>query len=607
MMHGLYRNTVSYFGSLIILVGILLILLFLLLNFSLKSPSPYIGIFTYMIFPAFLTLGIIIFLYGLRRESVRRRRLGTEEAFPYPKLDLNDPHQRRRFSIFLGGGCLLAILFSFVNYNAYLFTDSNTFCGKVCHTVMKPEYTTYLTGPHARVSCVDCHVGAGVSWYVKAKISGVPQVFATILHTYPAPLPTPLKSMRPAAETCNECHWPEKFYGAQLLQIPFFRHDEKNTPEQISLLVKTGGGTPELGENAGIHWHMIINHKVYFRATDFKLQEIPWMKVVLPDGSEVIYEDKETNIPKEELDKLPLHLMDCMHCHNRPSHLLLPPERAVDKAMQGGHISYKLPWIKKLAVEALLGIYSDRENAHAEIRQTIEGYYAKNFPDVLKDQKVQVEQAIRAVTTIFDRSIFFTMKVNWTTYPNDIGHRDWPGCFRCHDGHHVSPSGKKLTKSCAICHTMPQRGPLMPLGAAAPASKEPWHRWPLEGKHAEILCDRCHRAGCPVTKDCASCHKIATSDPMMSMSCSTCHLKEAETNPTVNCRLCHGLKGLHRKGEHSSSACVACHPAHTWKVTTREACLTCHGDKKTHHAPTFCGDCHKFAATRPAYQPGSPD
>jgi len=220
---GLYRNAVSYLGGLIILISIVMILLFLLLSFSLRTPSPYLGILTYMIFPAFLILGVLIFLYGVFRESRRRRHLGITEALPYPKLDLNDPHQRKRFTFVLTVGCLLGILVAFVGYNAYLFTDSNTFCGKLCHSVMKPEYAAYLNGPHARVPCVDCHVGTGVSWYVKSKVSGVPQVFALWFHTYSRPIPVPLKNLRPARETCEECHWPEKFYGAQLIQNPYFR------------------------------------------------------------------------------------------------------------------------------------------------------------------------------------------------------------------------------------------------------------------------------------------------------------------------------------------------------------------------------------------------
>jgi hypothetical protein len=594
-MHGLYRNTVSYFGGLVIIINLLLILLFLLLNFSLKAPSPYIGIFTYLIFPALLTWGIFVFAYGLFRESRRRRRLGASAALPFPILDLNNPHDRKRFAVILTGGSLLGILFAFVNYNAYLFTDSNTFCGKLCHSVMKPEYTAYLNGPHARVPCVDCHVGAGVSWYVKAKISGVPQVFATIFRTYSRPIPVPIKSLRPARETCEECHWPQKFYGAQLMQYPFFRYNEQNAPEQISLLVKTGGGRPELGESAGIHWHMAISEKVYFKAIDPGLQQIPWIKVMLSDGSEIVYKDKNFNLSDEELEKLPVHFMDCMDCHNRPSHVFLPPETAVDQAMAARHISPELPWIKKLALDALVKNYDGKRDVREEIGQFVEDFYTKHFPDVLKRQKAQIDQAIDAIFAIYDRNVFPTMKVNWTTYPNNIGHRNWPGCFRCHNDRHVSQRGKVLTSACPVCHTMPQRGPLLPLGATASTSSEPWHPWPLKGAHREILCSLCHRAGYRPPLDCVSCHKINITAPMMKMACKTCHLKEAELEPMTNCNSCHKkIVGLHKIDQHASLPCTSCHSPHRWKVTARDTCLTCHEDKKTHYAPRFCGECHPF-------------
>jgi hypothetical protein len=589
---------VSYFGGLVITISIVMIVLFLLLSFSLRTPSPYIGIFTYMIFPAFLILGVLIFLYGLHRESRRRRRLGITEAVPYPKIDLNDLRQRKRFNIVLTGGCLLGILFAFVGYNAYLFTDSNTFCGKLCHSVMKPEHTAYLNGPHARVPCVDCHVGSGVSWYVKSKISGVPQVYATLFRTYSRPIPSPLTNLRPARETCEECHWPEKFYGAQLMQYPYFRYNRQNTPEQISLLIRTGGGTPNLGENAGIHWHMAINEQVYFKASDPQLQHIPWMKVVRSDGSVTVYKDSLTNVPDEELNKLPISFMDCMDCHNRPSHVFLPPETAVDQVMAGGNISSKLPWIKKLALDALVTRYEEKQNIHEEIHRFIEEYYAKNFPEVLKNQKAQVDQAIHAIFAIYDRNVFPSMQVDWTTYPNNIGHRNWPGCFRCHDNHHVSESGTILTNSCPVCHTIPQRGTLLALGSTTPVSKEPWHPWPLKGKHAKILCNLCHRAGYRPPLDCISCHGVDTSSPMMSLPCQTCHLKEQEVQPMVNCRSCHkDLRELHEKGEHVTVSCTACHKPHSWKVTNREVCLTCHEDKKIHHGSTFCGECHLFTGS----------
>jgi hypothetical protein len=325
------------------------------------------------------------------------------------------------------------------------------------------------------------------------------------------------------------------------------------------------------------------------------LQNIPWIKVVLDDGSEIVYKDKDAKLSDEELSKFPINFMDCMDCHNRPSHVFLPPETAVDRAMAGGNISPKLPWIKKLGLDALVKDYEDKANARDQIRQFIEGYYTKRFPDVLKRQKAQVDQAIDTIFTIYERNVFPTMKVNWTTYPNNIGHRNWPGCFRCHNDRHVSQTGKVLTSACPVCHTMPQRGSLLPLGATRPASNEPWHPWPLKGKHERIFCNLCHRGGYRPPLDCISCHKIDTSAPMMATACKTCHLKEAEVKPMVNCRSCHpNLTGLHKKNEHVNVPCTSCHTPHTWKVAKRETCVTCHDDKKTHYAPRPCGECHHF-------------
>lgn len=594
---GLYRNAISYFGGLVVIISALFILFFLLVNFSLAQPNPYIGIFTYMIFPGFLTLGIVIFLYGMLHESRRRRKLGTEEARPYPALDLNIPSQRRKFGFILVGGSFLALLLAFVGYNSYLFTESVTFCGKVCHTVMKPEYTAYKNGPHARVACVECHVGSGVSWYVKSKLSGAQQVLAVALHDYPTPIPVPIKNLRPARETCEECHWPQKFYGAQLVQIPHFRYDKDNTPEQISLLVKTGGGSPKLGENAGIHWHMIIDNQVYFRATDPQLQHIPWVKIVSKNGKSTIYEDKRAGLSAKQIAKLPLHKMDCMDCHNRPAHVFPPPEKAVNTAMEANKIPRDLPWIKKLGVDSLTHEYKNNDAAHKGIKQAIDSFYQEKFPQVLKDKKGEVEEAVHVLDEIYDRSVFPAMHVNWKTYPDNLGHRNWPGCFRCHDGHHVSKAGQTIPRDCTDCHTMPQRGPLMPLGATAPKSSENWHPWKLEGKHAQILCSRCHQAGYRPPQKCATCHKIDTSKPMMSFDCSTCHLKTQQVKPLVDCTTCHNnLSGLHKKGGHPYVDCWTCHKPHVFKVSTRATCLQCHTDKKDHHKGIFCGNCHQFTA-----------
>ena len=590
----LYHNTVSYFGGLVVIVAILITLFLFAVNFSIARANPYVGILTYMIGPGIITVGILIFLYGTRWESRRRRKAGSQEALPYPKLDLNDEHQRRLFTLALGGSSLLAIFLIFLAYNAYLFTDSTTFCGMLCHRVMKPEYTAYRNGPHARVVCVDCHVGSGVPWYVKSKLSGAPQVFATLFHTYSRPIPVPIRNLRPARVICEGCHWPEKFYGAQLMQNPHFRYDEKNTPEQISLLLRTGGGTPNLGANAGIHWHMIIDTKIYFVATDPQQQQIPWIRVERSDGTAAVYTDSRVDTSKN-LKALPVHLMDCMDCHNRPSHVFVPPETAVDRAMEGGNIPTGLPWIKKLAVDALTKQYPSGTDVDREIVESIEGYYAKNSPSS-GSQKAQAKQAAAVVARIYDQNVFPSMKVDWTTYPNNIGHRNWPGCFRCHDGFHRSASGDTLVRSCSVCHTMPQRSPLLPLGTTILTGEEPWHPLPLKGRHEEILCSQCHRAGYRPPTSCASCHRLPESAPMMSSGCDICHLREGDVKPLASCTSCHkSLGGLHKASSHGAAECTACHSPHAWRVTARETCLACHDDKKEHHSPIFCGECHEFS------------
>jgi hypothetical protein len=593
---GLYRNAVSLIGALIAAGSILLIIFAIALEYSAKRPSPYLGIFTYMLFPTFFAVGVLVFLYGMRHESLRRRKVGSEEALPYPRLDLNDPVHRKRFSYVVLGGLFLAILMTFVTYNAFLYSESVPFCGTLCHTVMKPEYSAYLASPHARVACVDCHVGHGASWFVKAKISGLRQVVAVALNTYPTPIPTPIENLRPARETCEECHWPAKFFGTQLMQNPHFRYNEGNTAEQISLGVKTGGGDSALGGTAGIHWHMIIKNRVSYIATDKQKQVIPYFEVRDEKGNLAAeYTSLDYKGSAEELAKMEKDTMDCMDCHNRPTHIYYPPDTAVDRAMTTGLISRTLPWAKKVVVDALVREYPSTAKAHEGLKADIEGFYRQKYPAVFQGRKADVDKAVATAIGIYDRSVFPDMKVNWKTYPSNIGHRNWPGCFRCHDGRHVSKTGKVLSMGCAECHTMPKRGPLMPLGSVSPESPMPWHPVALTGKHALILCNKCHSAGYRPPTDCAECHKFNASAPMMKMACTDCHRKPGEVKPLTACAECHGtVYGLHKKGAHSDSACTDCHKPHSWAVTGRERCLECHSDMKEHNAPDACVDCHDF-------------
>ena len=509
---GLYRNTMSYLGGLIVVGSGALMLLMMLAELSIKKPGPYIGIIAYLILPAILMSGVVLVLWGMRREAVRRKRTGEASALPYPSVDLNDDTQRKRFGFGVVIGSLFLVLLAWAGYNGFIFTESVSFCGTTCHTVMEPEHTAYLHSPHARVPCVDCHVGEGADWYVKSKLSGVRQVFAVALHSYERPIPTPIANLRPARETCEHCHWPQKFFGARMLQLPHFRYDETNSPEQISLMLKVGGGESIRGA-AGIHWHMIIDNQVTFAATDKQLQHIPWVQVRHADGRVIEYVDQDTKLSAEQIKALPNHVMDCMDCHNRPSHQYPPPEGGVDEAIYSGKISITLPWIKKVAVDALIREYPDRDAAHAGLRQEITSFYQTKYPDVAQHRKADIDKAIDAVITIYDRSVFPLMRVDWKTYPMNIGHRNWPGCFRCHDGKHVSSDGQVLSMKCdGTCHTMPQRSQLASLGHVGAEPTTEWHPWEMPAKsvsvkaHERLLCSACHEAGYRPKRDCNDCH-----------------------------------------------------------------------------------------------------
>ena len=339
------------------------------------------------------------------------------------------------------------------------------------------------------------------------------QLLAVITNKYGRPIPTPIKNLRPARETCERCHWPEKFFGAKLLQLPHYRYDEENTPEQITLTLKTGGGNRNHGASGGVHWHMVIDNTVTFSATDSQLQDIPWVHVVRSNGTETTYVSTQSRLSSEQLARLPRHVMDCMDCHNRPAHGFPSPDGGVDEALFKGKIPSTLPWIKKLLVYAMMQEYSTRDDAHQAIRRAVMDTYQTKYPKVLVERHGDMERAITFAFRIYDRAVFPDMKVSWHTYPVNLGHQHWPGCFRCHDGRHVSVEGKVLANDCATtCHTQPQRGLQTALGVIDPSATNDWHPWQMPNKgldipaHKQLLCSTCHKAGRGPKSGCDDCH-----------------------------------------------------------------------------------------------------
>jgi len=448
-----FYNLVTLIGSAVAGVSLALIVFLIILEMFAAQSKPYMGILTFVILPMVLFVGIILIAFGIIREH-RRERLGKPHGLHLPQIDLNNPHHRAAFTLFSVGTLVLLAFSAFGSFKAYEYTDSDQFCGEICHNVMEPEYTAYQYSPHARVGCVQCHIGSGADWFVRAKISGSYQVYAVLFNKYPKPIPTPIKNLRPAQQTCEQCHWPKHFFSEKEHVNTYYVSDEHNTKWTLNLLMKIGGGNIEAGPTSGIHWHMNIAHEVSYVALDTQRQVIPWVRSKTPDGKETIYRNTDITISDDSLKKSLVRRMDCIDCHNRPTHIYHPPARSVNHIMSLGWIDPKLPNIKSVSVNALENPYTGRQSALDSIKLVINEYYQQNHPDIASSKKIKIDSAIAEVQKIYNRNYFPEMKVNWKNFNDNIGHLFYPGCFRCHDGKHVSDDGKVLSKDCNVCHTI---------------------------------------------------------------------------------------------------------------------------------------------------------
>ena len=448
-----FYNIVTLVGAAIAAVSFGLILFLMLLETLGGSPKPYMGIIAFVILPAILIIGLMIAIAGIIRAH-HRTKVGKPTGLHLPQIDLNNPRHRRAFSLF-GLGTILLLLFSaFGSFKAYEHTDSDQFCGETCHKVMEPEYTAYQFSPHARVGCVKCHIGPGADWFVRSKISGSYQVYAVLFDKYPRPIPTPIENLRPAQETCEQCHWPKHFFSEKLHSNTYYLSDDKNTKWMLDLLMKIGGGNSEAGPTSGIHWHMNIANELTYVPADSSRQVIPWVRSREPGGKVVVYRSTETSLADSQVQTMEHRRMDCIDCHNRPTHIYHPPGTSVNHVMSLGWIDPHLPGVKGIAVKALENPYTTKQAALDSIRTVIEEFYRTEHPDIARTKEHEIKRTIEEVQRIYSRNYFPEMHVNWRRFPDNIGHMYYPGCFRCHDGKHVSDDGKVLSRDCNTCHTI---------------------------------------------------------------------------------------------------------------------------------------------------------
>lgn len=443
-----FNNWISAIGGVLAIGALFSFALLVWMDFTQDNSNPYLGIFTYIVAPGFLIAGLGTAVFGAWAQ--RRWAIKHTSAPDKWRLNLSDRKQRRLVIAFGCAALFFVMLSAFGSYQTYHYSESTQFCGQVCHSAMDPEFQTYKRGAHARVDCVECHVGTGVQWFVKAKINGTHQLIAYILDNYNRPIATPLKNLRPAQDTCEKCHWPEKFAGNVQMDFEHYLSDKKNTPYTARMLLhvnKSAPGSP-LG---GIHWHVSTTERVEYYAIDEKRQDIPWMRVTnLKDGTAKVFRIESF---KGEPPADRIRVMDCMDCHNRPAHVFPTANDAVEKAMVAGTLSTKLPNIKRVTVQAL----TQKDLTGANASQKISDFIRSKYSDPAI--AAEVPGAVTAAQQIFAATIFPDRKADWRVYPNNIGHKDWPGCFRCHDDKHKSPSGQKVRSSdCNSCHTIIAQG-----------------------------------------------------------------------------------------------------------------------------------------------------
>jgi len=452
-IYFLGRNTISLAGVVLTTSSALTLIAFWFYDFLLPGPPhPYVGILIFVILPGIFVVGLLLIPLGI---WLRRRSLAGTGDLPeiYPAVDLNMPEVRMGFLYVAAATVANLLIIGTASYRGVEYMDTTVFCGNTCHTVMSPEMTAYENSPHAHVDCVECHIGPGAPWFVRSKLSGLRQVFAVTFHTYSRPIPSPVKFLRPARETCEQCHWPQRFTGDKFLVNTSYKDDEKNTPQTDVLLLKVGGRTWQGA--VGIHGrHLTDVSRIRYIATDIERQTIPVVYYTDDSGKTTEYISTDVKPTKEQLDKGEHRTMDCVDCHNRPTHAFDLPENAVDKQMSLGRISPELPFIKKKAVEVLKVDYPARDIARQRIMEEIDKFYRTNYSDFYQKRRPLVQQSADEVAAIYLRNVFPDMRLTWGTHPNNLGHNDSPGCFRCHDGSHTSADGQTITNDCTACHSL---------------------------------------------------------------------------------------------------------------------------------------------------------
>lgn len=498
-------------------------------------------------------------------------------------FNLKNPTTRRTLLTglaFIAGFSVLAI----ISIQGWEYSNSVAFCSTTCHDVHPEEPLAFQDSYHARVKCTECHMGrVSVLEAIVLKTSHFRHGPEVIFDNYERPLES--ATMRPVNESCERCHWPPAFHGDTVREIVSFGSDKENTEERTYLILKTGGGERDAGLGFGIHWH--IANQVEYIATDEHKQDIRWVRSTLPDGRTVVFEDLTDPLSRTEFVKAEIQVMDCVDCHNRVGHPFPYPDQAIDQAMAEGRLSSELPYAKAWMSTLLNADYPGQEIAFEEVTLT-EEKYKEQFPEAAASYPAEIEQATKVALDLLPRLIFEEPGVTWESFPNNGQHKEFAGCFRCHDGKHQSSEGESIRLHCNICHSIPltvgeeDRAPQMPVTTVAEPDS---HLAP------SFIADHRFQAG----EECVACHGTVEfgSDDSSFCSNSSCH-GQAWPSVELDAAFPHPIE---LAGKHAETWCHDCHQG----VSKPEyVCSNCHEPPTDPHFGELCEDCHEPAGFSPA-------
>ena len=446
---SLLSNPISILGVAITTATGILIVTMIALESLGFVVNPYIGVFTFMVLPAIFVFGLILIPIGILWYRRRMRQLAPEDQDLdlFPIINLNINRTRYTAGIVIVLTILNVVIISAATVEGIHTMDTPEFCGS-CHSVMKPEFTAYSRSPHARVACVTCHIGPGADWFVKAKISGSWQLIATTFDLYPRPIPTPVKNLRPARDTCEQCHWPQKFTGDRLKLVTSYKDDEANTELTTALLLRIGGMRGR--ESRGIHWHVDTRNQIRYLANEQR-DKIYDVELTQEDGTKKLFKTEE----KPADGETPVwRVMDCVDCHNRPTHIYRLPEPEVYEAIKSGRIPQSLPFIAREAIKTLKADYKSEEEARLKMKADLEGFYKENYAEIARTKIGDIGKASQALGDIWATNVFPQMNIKWGTYLSNLGHESAPGCFRCHDESHTTADNETISQDCTTCHSL---------------------------------------------------------------------------------------------------------------------------------------------------------